>query len=465
MERHVKKGFALLLICTLLVSGCTVRTPQDGKGSMKMTDKVLTEQEKSDFEQREHRYMQFAASSDSEATAEPTRIYEDGSFFDDFADGVNPTLWEIVHRQWGAGNNGVIPENVGYTDNGILVLTAHGDYYQGTKRTGACIASKANLGPGSYEVRMKCLPKFGVCTAMWTYYFDGIRNHEIDIELPAEKETFKNTLFTNWLNLTGGQTSQKVKPDFYHSDGRWHTYRFDWHTDPSRIDYYVDGVLTATANTNVPTVATNFWVGEWFPDIWCGTPDFDSAYMLVDWVKYEAYDEPHEVSENPFPETPAEQYPTAPMDLPINNFIENGDFSIAEDLWFLQGRTARIQDPISGSYMLRLGNEQALAENEQCPIHLNPGEEYLFTATSFAEKEGSKAKIELYFEDDWGNVLENTEIEFENTAFEPKSIKFTVPENAYYMRIRLSGEGAGKFYFEDLYITQPTRNDLNYTIS
>ena len=113
-----------------------------------------------------------------------------------------------------------------------MCIRDSGDYYDGVIRTGACIASKNNLGPGSYEVKMKALPRFGVCTAMWTFYYDGVRNHEIDIEIQAKTDTFKNTLFTNWLTLDS-MTSQSVEPSFYHNDGEWHTYRFDWHTPVS----------------------------------------------------------------------------------------------------------------------------------------------------------------------------------------------------------------------------------------
>ena len=72
------------------------------------------------------------------------------------------------------------------------------------KRVGGAIATKDYFGSGSYEVRMKVLPKFGVSSAIWTFhyqeYYPGhpeyvakpvgapdyyASNHEIDIEMPG----------------------------------------------------------------------------------------------------------------------------------------------------------------------------------------------------------------------------------------------------------------------------------------
>ena len=136
----------------------------------------------------------------------------DSMFFDDFTDGVSKDNWYIGKHSWGAnGNGGVVPQNVNYTDDGVLVLTGNGEYYtSGNVRgvgqrkdgtlTGAALISKFVTGAGRYEVKMKILPRLGACSAFWTYAYDSetMGNHEIDIELPGGKTTgiisFQNVL-------------------------------------------------------------------------------------------------------------------------------------------------------------------------------------------------------------------------------------------------------------------------------
>ena len=40
-----------------------------------------------------------------------------------------------------------------------------------------------------------------------------------------------------------------------------------------------------TTRTTVPTRAGHFWVGAWFPRGWAGVPDFDTAELIIDWVR------------------------------------------------------------------------------------------------------------------------------------------------------------------------------------
>ena len=133
----------------------------------------------------------------SELTVLPGVEFDyDNSIFDDFSKGVNSDYWYIADQAWGGSNGGVIPENVSYTDDGILQLRGNGGYYQqgevkgvgdvkDGRYTGAVLISKFLTGPGRYEVKMKVLPRLGACTAFWTfaYEFDQELNHEIDIEL------------------------------------------------------------------------------------------------------------------------------------------------------------------------------------------------------------------------------------------------------------------------------------------
>lgn len=402
-----------------------------------------------------------ATTTTTKATSSKVQIAADGSFFDDFNNGIDQGLWSIVKQAWGGNNNGVIPENVNYTSDGILVLTANGDYYVGDvnngngKRSGGCLITNHIVGPGSYEVRMKVLPRLGTCTAMWTYFNDGARNHEIDIELPGNTDTFKFSLFTNWLTEYNNDSNSTI-PDFYHNDGEWHTYRFDWHTNPQRIDYYIDGVKSFTSYQKIPTVATYFWLGVWFPQNWCGDPAFETAYMLVDWVKYTAYNEPSEKSTQTF-NNKANVYPTSPIKLPTNNYVAGGSFEYTSPAWTTSAGASRVSG--NGGNVLQLNNSSATAS--QIISSVNAGGLYAVTASGKASSAGSKAVLKIeYLGINRSTVLGSTTMDFTSQSLTKKTRNITLPNGTYYLRITCTGSGSGSFTFDDLYVTQPSRNDF-----
>ncbi|MEI3536615.1 MAG: glycoside hydrolase family 16 protein [Bacilli bacterium] len=177
------------------------------------------------------------------------------TFFDDFSNGVDFSSWYIANHAWGNGNGGVVPENVHYTDNGILYLQGNGKYYsdgdikgvgdiKDGRYTGAALISKFNVKPGRFEIKMKPLPRQGACTAFWTFAYqftDDIenKNHEIDIELPGGSQTgiptFENVLNTNYNTETKKQSyDTNLKNIFdqniYLNDGNYHVFGFDWYT-------------------------------------------------------------------------------------------------------------------------------------------------------------------------------------------------------------------------------------------
>ena len=118
---------------------------------------------------------------------------------------IDPEKWYLLRKQWGAGNHGVVPENVrieqdtvhGRRQN-VLVCTARGDRYTGPvtglgghpTRVGGVIVSKPFLASGRYEVVMKigstqahaggpanpAHPR-GAVPAIWTY---GYRFVQVD---------------------------------------------------------------------------------------------------------------------------------------------------------------------------------------------------------------------------------------------------------------------------------------------
>ena len=264
----------------------------------------------------------------------------DTPFYDDFSSAtLDSSKWLVAYRQWGGAdaNGGVIPQNV-RVQEGKLIIEGHGDRYTGPlkginkdrslradgKRVGGAIATKDYFGSGSYEVRMKILPKFGVSSAIWTFhyqeYYPGhaeyvakpvgapdyyASNHEIDIEMPGrpgaahQDISFSRALFNTWT----GENDDEYRVDYNElsapqDDGQFHTYRFDWHTggngETARVDFYVDGVLEGTNFEHIPTKKSRLWIAAWFPDGWAGTPDFDTDTLEVDWVRITPFNEPND---------------------------------------------------------------------------------------------------------------------------------------------------------------------------
>lgn len=282
--------------------------------------------------------------------------YENG-FFDDFKDGVNPKNWYICKSSWGTGNGGVIPENVMYTDDGILVLRGNGLYYSDTelkgigdltdgRNTGGALISTFDVAPGHYEIKMRPLPRLGACTAFWTYAYkilDGEEadNHEIDIELPGGASegvpTFKRLIDTNWTKVSAKDSTDIVVSDFTEgklvnlNDGEFHTFGFDWYTDPMMVVYYVDGYITHISDVEslVPSMSGKLWLGAWFATTFAGRASFETDYLLVDYVSYVPFlNQPYTVySPNVSTEIAnKDEYPTYPVSLPISNYASNGNF-------------------------------------------------------------------------------------------------------------------------------------------
>lgn len=268
------------------------------------------------------------------------------ALYDDFTgNSLDPSKWLIARTQWGGKNinGGVVPENI-HRSPGKLIIKAHGDKYTGPikgvtragakvspiqhgRRTGACLVTRDCYASGRYEVRMKIPNKLGVCTALWTFHYlevgqrheeyiankgTGARyisNHEIDIELPGRPGENLNEIGYEWalFNTWVGERKQDMtfgptRLPFKANDGKFHTWRFDWHTgDPKgkrgkvkkpRVDFFVDDQLICTIDTHVPVDAGHFWIGLWFPRAWAGEPDFDIETLEVDWVRITPFNEP-----------------------------------------------------------------------------------------------------------------------------------------------------------------------------
>lgn len=284
--------------------------------------------------------------------------------FDDFVGGVSFDRWAIGNGAWGSGNGGVVPKNVSYSEDGVLILRGNGLYYAGDdvkgvgalkdgRNTGAALISKFKTAPGRYETKMKVLPRLGACTALWTFAnrptASGVNdNHEIDIELPGGKTSgivsFKNVLNTNYITeqyFSSQDVNLKeafsAPEETFLNDGRWHTFGFDWYTNPGRVLYFVDGRVTAQSDVFVPTLQTHIWLGNWFPNNsgFVGQSLFETDYMYVDWFKYLPFDssqsfeacDPGITVET----APASLYPTSPAAYPEINKASDGDFEYILD--------------------------------------------------------------------------------------------------------------------------------------
>lgn len=239
-------------------------------------------------------------------------------FKDDFNKLDTLTNWHVNDTKWGEKANetthgGVVPDNV-QTKNGKLTIRALGNFYKGNTqghgqntRVGGAITTKIKYASGRFEVRAKLCPQPGALSAFWTFYYENDDyNHEIDFEFPGHNQTpykpdssdLHYGLVTNW---TGVHPDQYITNDKYfgnQTDGKFHTYRFDWHTggngEKPRVEYYYDDQLIHVEYQHIPTHAGFFNVGIWFPK-WIKKADFDTDFMYVDWVKITPFNEPNDI--------------------------------------------------------------------------------------------------------------------------------------------------------------------------
>ena len=236
---------------------------------------------------------------------------------------------------------------------GIAVLRATGDFAEdkNKRRQGAVIITKEAFGAGRYEARVRVLPRQGQCTALWTYW-NGTPNastlaeskySEIDIELP-ERGDFRQmsgTTYKSYIDKKNLEhSSSRINfenngmANFSLNDGKWHTLAFEWRTaeNDTGIIWYVDGKTVLKITDNVPKYTATFWVGTHFPDnpSWLGVPNFDTAYMYVDYVKIQSYAD-ETVDECNGSASSFTFTDLGSSDIPQTDYTINGDFSRGTD--------------------------------------------------------------------------------------------------------------------------------------
>lgn len=402
--------------------------------------------------------------------ADKTRIPAptDGSLYDDFADGLSPDgKWDIVNKKWGDDSfNGTTASNVNYTQDGILVLSSKGMYWENAseRNTGAAIVTKEALGPGRFEVAAKISPRQGMCTAFWTYYYESEEcNHEIDIEFPGKlngRIGYDSVMNTNWTNTGAGHTTETVplsdKGLSAQNDGKWHTYAFEWSVKNNTIKYYIDDVLTYTSTTNIPTYEGQFWIGVWQPVEWAGVPEYETSDLLVDWVAYTPYNETaddgvQEAKEEYLENSVAGErsFPTEPVVLDENGveIVSNGDFSGIASAWALtEGADPRsgitATDYTASNYVYRLiGQSEAV----QTITAVYEGFEYTLDGLAKISRGGVdlKAEFAVEFLDKEGDVIGEAETFAVEAGEDFAAFKGTVtaPEGSVAMRLVLRSQG------------------------
>lgn len=470
MKKFVCFALSFLFITLSLCSGCSSNLNSNSESK----DESLRENipyenlsfnEKNKINNTENHYLEIKNKPGKTSQNEKIEVSENGSFFDDFSSGIDPNIWEIAQKKWGGNNHGVLRMNVGYTSDGQVVLTGNGDLYDGPLneyadpsmglRSGACIVTKKQLGPGSFEAKIKALPQMGACTAMWTFFYAGEdRNHEIDIEIPASTSNFKKEQFCTWTSETV-YTDKKVTPNFYHNDGKWHIYRFDWHTSPAHVDFYIDNSLVKTIDTDIPDTAGNLWLGVWFPKRWCGTPLFDTSYMLVDYFKYTAFDEPYNLVNKTFPKTPSSAYPKEPIDLPTCNFIANSGFEYDTKTWNYSGNAFISTNPFRNDYLLKIKDSNSFVS--QIANSLVPEQEYTLNVTTLGK---GHIDIEYYDGAVGTNLISKESLSFDTNAFSQTNKTIKTPKNCEHIKITLNSDDKTTVFFDDIFLVQNSRNDF-----
>ena len=277
------------------------------------------------------------------------------TFYDDFSEGIRPDVWDVATGTWDKVSNGLVPENVFYSTyeprveaegatGGMAIIQSNGDFaYESVKRRqGGLMITKKAYGAGLYEARVKVVPRSGQCTALWTYWTNNAatlannRCSEIDIELPnaASFREWGGTIYSRYIDKSNKVSDGEVYETAPLNDGEWHTMAFEWRTKEETGDkavvYYVDGREVGMIEGDaVPVHTATYWIASRFPDSvgWLGDPQYETAYMYIDWVRITEYDDPVEKGEV---DDPSVTGPTG-TDLgtgfiPETNYISNSQF-------------------------------------------------------------------------------------------------------------------------------------------
>lgn len=444
-----------------------------------------------------------AQSSENDTTFNGTTYYENlanrvsfdktntNNIDEAFAGGMmSDTYWNTLTGVWqndsaSYPHNGVQSRNLFYVNKNektMLAFKGRGVYSSESdtlttngyrKPEGACIISKNHLGPGRYEINMAAMPREGGVTAMWTYCTttgsEATSQNEIDIEVGGNaSETYKREWCTTWTTHTSKATANVDCSSLtYLNDGRIHKYTFDWYTNyknrgERRVDWFLDGVLIAsTTGEEVSETEMPLWVGLWFPN-WSSVATFDTDYLLVDSIKYTAFDESQYYetcrAKSGYTQVAPSSSGIQNVDYSViasTNKLSNGDFESLELCkqdqsyfgWFLDsasaGTIALDSDHTKGASSLKLtsgsGNDATHGEYLMQTIsNAYPGYQYTYSIDAKKLSAATDAQIEIHYSTIKGSALGGTQtIKLDSTEWKTYQGKITLPENAGNLRFDL----------------------------
>lgn len=373
---------------------------------------------------------------------------------DDFSNGLDSEKWYISTRNWSpAVSQGQKADNVQVTEDGFLVLNAHGMYHpdENKRLTGSAIISTESFGAGKYEISMKVLPRLGVVSAFWTFYYEGEDyNHEIDIEFPGNK-SLRNVLNTNWVGVNRNSYKTVVaKTESPANDGEWHKYTFEWHTDPKIVKYYVDDVLTSEITDHVPFAQGQLWVGAWFANNWAGVPDFETDFLLVDWISFEPYDQPTlETTPNAFGVAPIHMYPEITNTPLTRNYISNGSYEDGETAWSLQGDAYIVSRTDMPSKKMLAVDHGGFASQSITAVY----DEFQFSVEFKSSiLRGTKGKLVIIMKDIDNEVITDGTVtyEFENLKELRHVFEFSTPIGTEKIEVRFESAEDSLIFIDDV---------------
>lgn len=403
---------------------------------------------------------------------------------------MNDDYWNALSGVWqndssSYPHNGVQTRNLFYVTNGSktsLAFKGRGIYNTDSDSTrkngytypeGACIISKNHLGPGRYEIDLAAMPREGGVSAMWTYCTttgsEATSQNEIDIELGGNtSETYMREWCTTWTKHSSKATENvDVSKVCYTNDGKIHKYTFDWYTDykgtgKARVDWFLDSILIATFSGEggevVPTTEMPLWIGLWFPN-WASVASFDTDYMLVDGIRYTAFDSTQAYDDCRAKAGYTQVTPSTAGIRTIDidavrgvNKIANGDFSslskAPQDDSYMgwsedgasSGTVALGDGASSGSKAFLLSAKDDSGNNGEYLVQKisNSYAGYSFDYDFEAKlNAGSEAQIELHYLSIRDSNVETVTIPLEGEGFKTYTGSITLPEKTGNLRVDL----------------------------
>jgi hypothetical protein len=415
-----------------------------------------------------------------------------------FADGkMSDAYWNTLSGVWQNDSavyphNGVQQRNLAYVSDGsktYLGIKGRGIYDSSsdavkkngyTLPEGGCIISKNKLGPGRFEIEMAVMPREGGVTAMWTYNTttgsEATSQNEIDIEVGGNtSKTYTQEWCTSWTTHTVKQTNNvDTSSKVFMNDGKMHKYTFDWYTNygktaEPRVDWFLDGMyLSSVKGDAVPTKDMPLWIGLWFAN-WCSKAAFDEDYLLIQSIKYTAFDSTQDYettrSKSGYTQvTPSQAgIPTITYETVKNlNKISNGDFETLDLCkqdasymgWVLEtaskGTLALSTDKASGTNSLLLTSGTGTGTHgeylEQTISNFFEGYEFDFAFAGKKATDSTKAEVVLHYTDTTGKEVGNQTLSLDSTSWKNYSYSGTMPKGSRNLLIELNvDDGAANF--------------------